>query len=70
MRMRTRYGRLAAAAATLVASALVLMAPVHTASAAGKSLSVDLGVSRGPSTGVGEGFLYGVSQDGTQPVDQ
>ena len=24
----------------------------------------------GPATGVGEGFLYGVSQDGTQPPDQ
>ena len=23
-----------------------------------------------PATGVGEGFLYGISQDGTQPADQ
>ncbi|EWM10405.1 ricin-type beta-trefoil lectin domain-containing protein [Kutzneria sp. 744] len=40
----------------------------HAAPAA--SLSVDLATTRGPSTGVGEGFLYGISSDGTQPVDQ
>ena len=38
--------------------------------AAGESLSVDLASRRGPSTGVGEGFLYGITQDGTQPADQ
>jgi hypothetical protein len=27
-------------------------------------------LGRRPATGVGEGFLYGVSQDGTQPADQ
>jgi hypothetical protein len=72
MRTRTifRRGRLAAAAATLLTAALVLVAPVHSASAATKTLSVDLSATRGPATGVGEGFLYGISQDGTQPVDQ
>jgi hypothetical protein len=33
-------------------------------------LSVNLASTRGPATHVGEGFLYGVSQDGTQPADQ
>jgi hypothetical protein len=31
---------------------------------------VNLAAVTGPATGVGEGFLYGVSQDGTQPPDQ
>jgi hypothetical protein len=31
---------------------------------------VNLASVTGPATGVGEGFLYGVSQDGTQPADQ
>ena len=31
---------------------------------------MDLSSARGASRAVGEGFLYGVSQDGTQPADQ
>ena len=37
---------------------------------AAESLSVNLASVTGPATSVGEGFLYGVSQDGTQPSDQ
>nr|WP_217698450.1 RICIN domain-containing protein [Peterkaempfera griseoplana] len=48
----------------------MLVVPTHEASAATETLSVDLSATRGPATGVGEGFLYGVSQDGTQPADQ
>jgi hypothetical protein len=48
----------------------MLVAPTHAASAATTALSVDLASTRGPATGVGEGFLYGISQDGTQPADQ
>src|SRR5581483_3227739 len=33
-------------------------------------LSVNLASVTRPATGVGEGFLYGVRQDGTQPTDQ
>ena len=53
----------------LLALAVALLAPAENASAA-ESLSVNLASTTGPATGVGEGFLYGVSQDGTQPPDQ
>ena len=69
--MRTRVsGRLALAAGTALAVAIPLLVPAAGRAAAGESLSVDLSSARGPSTGVGEGFLYGISQDGTQPADQ
>lgn len=69
MSMRTRPRRLAAAAGTVLALAIPLLAPAKNAHAA-ESLSVNLAATTGPATGVGEGFLYGVSQDGTQPPDQ
>ena len=69
MSMRTRPRRLAAAAGIVLALALSLLAPAKNALAA-ESLSVNLAATTGPATGVGEGFLYGVSQDGTQPPDQ
>ncbi|WP_255956028.1 ricin-type beta-trefoil lectin domain protein [Streptomyces odontomachi] len=66
-----RGRRLLASAASLVMAAVALLAsPVHSSAATSESLSVDLAATRGPSTGVGEGFLYGISQDGSQPVDQ
>ena len=69
--MRTRTsGRLASAAGAALALVVPLLAPTASRAAAGEALSVDLSATRGPSTGVGEGFLYGVSQDGTQPADQ
>jgi hypothetical protein len=67
---RRRPGRLALAAGTALALAIPLLAPAASRAASGESLSVDLSSTRGASTGVGEGFLYGVSQDGTQPADQ
>jgi Ricin-type beta-trefoil lectin domain-like len=69
MSMRTRPRRLAAAAGIVLALAISLLAPAKNALAA-ESLSVNLAATTGPATGVGEGFLYGVSQDGTQPPDQ
>jgi hypothetical protein len=39
-------------------------------SQAQESLTVNLASPVKPFTGVGEGFLYGISQDGTQPADQ
>jgi len=69
--MRTRTsGRLALAAGAALALVVPLIAPTVGRAATGESLSVDLSSTRGPATGVGEGFLYGVSQDGTQPADQ
>jgi hypothetical protein len=70
MRKRAKSGRLAKAAAALAGLAALLVMPTAGHAAAGKSLSVDLSSTRGPSTGVGEGFLYGITQDGTQPADQ
>nr|WP_211244111.1 RICIN domain-containing protein [Actinospica robiniae] len=61
---------MALAAATALALSVQLLLPSTGSAATGESLSVDLSSTRGASTGVGEGFLYGVSQDGTQPADQ
>ena len=69
MRMRIR-SRLAMAAAVVVAAAVPLLGPGSGHAASGESLTVDLSTTRGPSLGVGEGFLYGISSDGTQPSDQ
>ena len=72
MMTRTKHRALAVAAVLAVALALLLLglpAAPRTRSAA-ESLSVNLASVTGPATGVGEGFLYGVSQDGTQPPDQ
>jgi hypothetical protein len=68
---RMKPGRLAVGA--MVAIALVM--PMLELSAApsvlaAESLSVNLAATTGTATGVGEGMLYGVSQDGTQPADQ
>jgi len=69
MRTSTRWGRLTAAAGTVLALAMPLLGPAGNAAAA-ESLNVNLASVTGSVTGVGEGFLYGVSQDGTQPPDQ
>jgi hypothetical protein len=69
MSTRTRLGYLAAATGTVLALGVALLVPAENAMAA-ESLSVNLAATTGPATGVGEGFLYGVSQDGTQPPDQ
>src|SRR5690242_12934901 len=68
--MRTRRSQVAAAAATLLTSALMLAAPTQGAAATSESLTVNLASTRGPATAVGEGFLYGITTDGTQPADQ
>jgi hypothetical protein len=68
MRTRTRHGGLALAAGTVLTLVLGLLAlaPAPRAVAA-EALSVNLAQPAGPATGVGEGFLYGISQDGSQP---
>src|SRR5437763_2889827 len=70
MRTRTGPGRLLSAIGAALALAFSLLVPVPGHAATAASLSVNLASTRGPSTGVGEGFLYGISSDGTQPVDQ
>ena len=70
MRTTTWPGRLLLAAGAALALTVPFLAPAAGNAAPAASLSVDLSATRGPSTGVGEGFLYGISSDGTQPVDQ
>jgi hypothetical protein len=70
LRIRSRTFPLALAAAAALALALPALTPATGHAATGESLSVDLSATRGASTGVGEGFLYGISEDGTQPADQ
>ncbi len=69
-RTGSRSGRLVLAIGTAVAIMIALLTPAVGRAAAGESLTVDLSSGRGPATGVGEGFLYGFTSDGTQPADQ
>ncbi|MBE1496011.1 hypothetical protein H4696_003111 [Amycolatopsis lexingtonensis] len=68
MRTRTGRGRLWPVLGAALVLAWSVLTPA-TSQAAGVSLSVDLSATRGPATGVGEGFLYGITQDGSQPAD-
>ncbi|NUS80379.1 MAG: hypothetical protein HOV70_29805 [Streptomyces sp.] len=70
MRKRARPGRLVLAVGIVLAFVLQLSATAESRAASGEALSVNLASTRGPSTGVGEGFLYGFTQDGSQPADQ
>ncbi|UFR01326.1 RICIN domain-containing protein [Streptomyces sp. Go40/10] len=70
MRTRARHGRLVLAIGIVLAFVLQLLATAESRAAAGEALSVNLASNRGPSTGVGEGFLYGFTADGSQPADQ
>jgi len=73
----TRYLRavtLGVSIAVGLSMASTTMASAQTRSdvdapAATKALSVDLAKATGPSTGVGQGILYGINQDGSQPSD-
>jgi hypothetical protein len=70
MKTRTRPRRrvLVVAAALLAALAVPLLQP--TEAHAAEALTVNLAATTGSAASVGEGFLYGVSQDGTEPPDQ
>jgi Ricin-type beta-trefoil lectin domain-like len=68
MKTLTRPSRLAVAAAMILALAIPLLRPGEAHAA--ESLSVNLASVTGTAKSVGEGFLYGVSQDGTEPPDQ
>ena len=69
MTMRPSPRRLAVIAAAVLALATPLLARAQNASAA-EALTVNLASVTGTATSVGEGFLYGISQDATQPPDQ
>jgi hypothetical protein len=66
---RRALGRLAVVAGVTLAAAVPLVVQ-GSSEAATASLSVNLAATRGPATGVGEGVLYGISQDGSQPGNQ
>ncbi|RPE38208.1 glycosyl hydrolase family 39 [Streptomyces sp. Ag109_O5-1] len=70
MRTRARGRRVLLTVGVVLAFVLQLLSAAGSRAAAGEALSVNLASTRGPSTGVGEGFLYGFTQDGSQPVDQ
>ncbi len=72
---RTRKARrlvtMAGIAVGMVAAAAVPMLNSAAGQAAtGESLTVNVASTRGPATGVGEGFLYGTTLDASQPADQ
>ncbi|HJP73713.1 MAG TPA: RICIN domain-containing protein [Pseudonocardiaceae bacterium] len=69
MRTTMALGRLALAVGLAVLGLTIQPAAAQNRAAASESLSVDLSAPAKPATAVGEGFLYGVNQDGSQPVD-
>ena len=74
MQQERRFGRLISRTSIAIAVAVAAAVPLLTANesqaATGTALTVDLASSRGPSTLVGEGNLYGINQDATLPADQ
>ncbi|GAA3453441.1 RICIN domain-containing protein [Dactylosporangium matsuzakiense] len=70
-RARSRLLTRASIVIGMILAAAVPLGPAGPSqAAAGTALSVDLASSRGTSTLVGAGILYGINQDGTQPADQ
>ncbi|WP_426518828.1 hypothetical protein ACPPVQ_03900 [Diaminobutyricibacter sp. McL0618] len=61
--------RAAGVAAIAVMGLVTGVTAVAPASAATESVSVDLSTVTGPVNHVGQGFLYGLSQDGSAPAD-
>jgi hypothetical protein len=66
-RVRTRRTLIILSAAAAVAVALV--APAAPAFASNQTVTVNFASTTGTANGVGSGFLYGLSQDGTGPDD-
>jgi hypothetical protein len=69
MRGTTRRGRVAARIGAALALLPVILVVTPGESGAQVSLNVNLAAETGPATGVGLGFLYGVTGDGSQPTD-
>jgi hypothetical protein len=74
MHQQGKLGRLATRASMAIGMVLAAAVPLtmtgESQAAASAALSVDLASSRGTSTLVGEGVLYGINQDATLPADQ
>jgi hypothetical protein len=74
MQQKRKLGPLATRAAIAIGMVLAAAVPLTAAgesqAATSEALSVDLASSRGTSTLVGEGVLYGINQDATLPADQ
>ncbi|WP_051393627.1 RICIN domain-containing protein [Glycomyces arizonensis] len=70
LRAITRRGGTATAIAAALALALAVLVATPGESRAQSALNVDLATETGPATGVGLGFLYGVTGDGSQPTDE
>jgi hypothetical protein len=66
---RKRAGRLAVAVGSALALALALLNPAVGHAAAAETLDVNLASTTGVPTDVGEGFLYGLSQNAASPAD-
>jgi hypothetical protein len=62
-------GRAATAIGAVLALVLAILALTPGESRAQISMNVNLAAETGPATGVGLGFLYGVTGDGSQPTD-
>src|SRR5712691_2054132 len=60
---------LSAAAAITTAAAAAFAAPAAPAFASNQTVTVNFASTSGTANGVGSGFLYGLSQDGTGPND-
>src|SRR6266536_2192085 len=73
MQQKGKLGRLATRASIAIGLVLAATVPLTMAgesqAATNEALSVDLASSRGTSTLVGEGVLYGINQDATLPAD-
>ena len=63
-------GRVLALVGAALAFTVPLLVTVDSAAATTESFTVNLASTVRPATGVGEGFLYGMNADGTQPADQ
>src|ERR1700729_2148593 len=66
-RVYARRALIALAAAAALATAIV--APASPAFASNQTVTVNFASTTGTANGVGSGFLYGLSQDGTGPDD-
>lgn len=70
MRALTWRGRATMTLGAALALVMAVLTVAPSESRAQISLNVDLASEEGPSNGVGLGFLYGVTGDGSQPSDE
>jgi hypothetical protein len=66
----TRFRWATIAVTAIVGISVIGSAAATSAATATKELSVDLATVTGPSIGVAQGLLYGISADATQPADE